>query len=53
MRLLERGVDEEREREANELIGMVDAYTLKAVGQEDFSDVKVPEAPVQKPEQKK
>ncbi|RJE21423.1 hypothetical protein PHISCL_06254 [Aspergillus sclerotialis] len=30
------------------------AYTLRAIGQEDFSDVKVPEAPVdRKAEQKK
>ncbi|KAJ5825773.1 hypothetical protein N7474_002911 [Penicillium riverlandense] len=28
-------------------------YTLRAVGQEDFSDVKVPDAPVQSQSQKK
>ncbi|KAJ5577842.1 uncharacterized protein N7459_006806 [Penicillium hispanicum] len=27
------------------------AYTIRAVGQEEFSDVKVPDAPAQKPQQ--
>lgn len=31
----------------------LDAYTIRAVGQEDFSDVKVPDAPVQTQSQKK
>lgn len=30
-----------------------DAYTIRAVGQEEFSDVKVPDAPAQTESQKK
>lgn len=30
-----------------------DAYTIRAVGQEEFSDVKVPDAPAQPESQKK